>query len=162
MPFPNYGKTKKENTTLVRAFLGFSVYFISFTENYAYHAAPLHDMTKDNFVWDESTWTRDYRADFERFKETLDASMDRIYPDFTLTWILMTDASDVAVGWVLIQLRPNSLDGYDTEVIAVGSEKFSTAAEINWPINEKEAYGVLRGVETNHNLLFAKPFFIVD
>ena len=161
LPFPNYGKTKKENTTLVRAFLGFSVYFISFTENYAHYAAPLHDMTKDNFNWDESTWSRDYRADFERFKEALDASMDRIYPDFSLTWLLMTDASDVAVGWVLVQLRPGANDSYDTEVIAVGSEKFSTAAEINWPINEKEAYGILRGVETNHNLLFAKPFFIV-
>ncbi len=46
-------------------------------------------------------------------------------------------------------------------MIAVGSEKFSTAAEIHWPINEKEAYGILRGVETNHNLLFAKPFFII-
>ena len=161
LPFPNYGKGKRENTTLVRAFLGFTVYFISFTENYAQHAAPLHDMTKDSFDWNESTWQRDYRADFERFKEALDASMDRIYPDFTLTWILMTDASDVAVGWVLIQLRPGANDTYDTEVIAVGSEKFSTAAEINWPINEKEAYGILRGVETNHNLLFAKPFFII-
>ena len=161
LPFPNYGKNKKENTTLVRAFLGFTVYFISFTENYAHHAAPLHDMTRDGFDWNESTWQRDYRADFERFKEALDASMDRIYPDFTLTWILMTDASDVAVKWVLIQLRPGANDTYDTEVIAVGSEKFSTAAEINWPINEKEAYGILRGVETNHNLLFAKPFFII-
>ena len=85
--------------------------------------------------------------------------MDLVFPDFSLTWILMTDASDYAVGWVLIQLRPTE-NGIMTEVISVGSEKFSTQAELNWPINEKEAYGVLRGVETNSRLLFSKDFFI--
>ena len=45
-------------------------------------------------------------------------------------------------------------------VISVGSEKFSTQAELQWPINEKEAYGVLRGVETNSRLLYSKDFFI--
>ena len=60
LSFPNYGKNKRENTSLMRAFLGFSVYFISFTENYAEYTATLHDMTKDDFDWDESKWARDY------------------------------------------------------------------------------------------------------
>ena len=159
IPFPNHGANKKANTTLTKSFLGFSVYFGSFTENYAVLAAPLHDMTRSTFDWDESTWTRDYRADFATFKQALINSMDLVFPDFSLTWILMTDASDYAVGWVLIQLRPTK-NGIMTEVISVGSEKFSTQAELNWPINEKEAYGVLRGVETNSRLLFSKDFFI--
>ena len=46
----------------------------------------------------------------------------------------MTDASDYAVGWLLIQLRPTE-DGIKTEVISVGSEKFSIQAELQWPIN---------------------------
>ena len=127
IPFPDHGKSKKANTTLTKSFLGFSVYFGSFTENYAALAAPLHDMTRSTFDWDESTWTRDYRADFATFKEALINSMDLVFPDFSLTWILMTDASDYAVGWVLIQLRPTE-DGIKTEVISVGSEKFSTPA----------------------------------
>ena len=159
IPFPNHGSNKKANTTLTKSFLGFSVYFGAFTENYAALAAPLHDMTRSTFDWNEATWTRDYRADFETFKAALIASMDLVFPDFSLTWILMTDASDYAVGWLLIQLRPTE-DGIVTEVISVGSEKFSTQAELQWPINEKEAYGVLRGVETNSRLLYSKDFFI--
>ena len=149
--------TKKVNTTLMKSFLGFTVYFSSFTENYAALAAPLHDMTKIPFDWDPNTWTRDYKADFETFKAALVSAMDLIYPDFSLTWILMTDASDFAVGWVLIQLRPTD-KGILTEVISVGSEKFSTQAELNWPIPEREAYGVLRGVEANSRLLYSKDF----
>jgi hypothetical protein len=159
IPFPNHGPNKKANTTLTKSFLGFSVYFGAFTENYAALAAPLHDMTRSTFDWDESTWTRDYRTDFEAFKSALIESMDLVFPDFSLTWILMTDASDYAVGWLLIQLRPTA-EGIVTEVISVGSEKFSTQAELQWPINEKEAYGVLRGVETNSRLLYSKDFFI--
>jgi hypothetical protein len=160
IPFPNHGLTKKANTTLTKSFLGFSVYFGAFTENYAALAAPLHDMTRSTFDWDESTWTRDYRADFDTFKQALINSMDLVFPDFSLTWILMTDASDYAVEWLLIQLRPTE-DGIITEVISVGSEKFSTQTELQWPINEKEAYGVLRGVETNSRLLYSKDFFIM-
>ena len=75
-------------------------------------------MTRSTFDWDESTWTRDYRADFATFKEALINSMDLVFPDFSLTWILLTDASDYAVGWVLIQLRPTE-DGIKTEVTSV-------------------------------------------
>ena len=159
IPFPDHGPTKKANTTLTKSLLGFSVYFSNFTENYAALAAPLHDMTRATFDWDKSTWTRDYQADFEVFKAALIKSMDLMFPDFSLTWILMTDASDFAVGWVLIQLRPTP-KGIVTEVISVGSEKFSTQAELQWPINEKEAYGVLRGVESNSRLLYSKDFYI--
>ena len=104
----DHGKTKKANTTLMKSFLGFSVYVSSFTENYTTLAAPLHDMTKVPFNWDKTTWVRDYEADFETFKRALIAAMDVVYPDFDLTCILMTDASDYAVGWVLIQLRPTA------------------------------------------------------
>ena len=68
IPMPGYGKNKKENKTQMQSFLGFSVYFMHFVERYAHFAAPLHDMTRDDFDWDKSTWTRDYAEDFETFK----------------------------------------------------------------------------------------------
>jgi hypothetical protein len=106
IPFPDTTNTKKANTTAMKSFLGFTVYFCTFVEGYARYAAPLHDMTRSEFSWDETTWSRDYRKDFETFKEALYTAMDLIYPDFDLTWLLLTDASDYAVGWMLIQLRP--------------------------------------------------------
>ena len=160
IPFPGHGKTKRENTKQVRSFLGFSVYFMHFVERYAHYAAPLHDMTRDDFNWDKSTWTRDYEEDFRIFKEKLAEAMDVIYPDFSLEWILLADASDIACGWILLQLRPQPDGSVLAEPISVGSEKFSAPAAHRWPINEKEAYGLLRGLKTNRNLLCMKPFFI--
>ena len=159
IPMPGYGKTKKDNTKLMQSFLGFSVYFIHFVERYAHYAAPLHDMTKDDFDWDKSTWSRDYEADFNTFKLKLINCMEIIYPDFSLEWILFVDASDVACGWVLLQLRPTPNGGFITEPLAVGSEKFSTTAA-KWHINEKEAYALLRGLQSNHNLVSMKPLFV--
>jgi hypothetical protein len=75
----------KANTTAMKSFLGFTVYFCTFVEGYARYAAPLHDMTRSEFSWDEATWSRDYRKDFETFKEALYTAMDLIYPDFDLT-----------------------------------------------------------------------------
>ena len=71
--------------------------------------------------------------------------MDVIYPDFSLEWILMTDASDTACGWILLQMRPMDDGSVRAEPIAIGSEKFSSPSERRWPINEKEAYALLRG-----------------
>jgi hypothetical protein len=159
--FPDYGKNKKENTKLMRSFLGFSVYFIHFVENYAKFAAPLHDMTHEKFNWDKTTWTRDYESDFNIFKEKLSKAMDLIFPDFTLVWIILPDASDFAIGWIILQLR-KLLDGtLRAEPISIGSEKLSPVA-CRWPINEKEAYALVRSVRTNSNLLATKPFLIAS
>ena len=116
-------------------------------------------MTRDDFDWDKSTWTRDYSQDFETFKQKLLDCMEIIYPDFTLEWILFVDASDVACGWVLVQLRPQPNGSFITEPLAIGSEKFSTPAA-KWHINEKEAYALLRGLQSNHHLVAMKPIYV--
>ena len=159
IPMPGWGKNKKENNTQMKSFLGFSVYFIPFVENFAKQAAPLHDMTHDDFSWDKSTWTRDYEADFKSFKSTLATAMDLVFPDFDLEWIFLPDASEFACGWIILQLRPMPDGTLRPEPISVGSEKFSTTA-IDWPINEKEAYAMVRGMKVNQGILRGKPFLV--
>ena len=154
---PGWGSSKRENQKQIKSFLGFSVYFHNFVENYAALAAPLHDMSKDDFDW---TTSRDYEPAFQKFKEALDNAMDIIYPDFQLEWVLLTDASDIACGWILFQLRLMEDGTVQTEPISVGSEKFGTDCKLRWPINEKEAYGLLRGIQTNQHLLSTKPFLV--
>ena len=159
IPMPGWGKTKKENITQMKSFLGFSVYFIPFVENFATKASPLHDMTHADFNWAESTWTRDYKADFENFKSTLMGAMDLVFPDFDLEWIFLPDASEYACGWIILQLRPMPDGSIQPEPISIGSEKFSSQA-VNWPINEKEAYAMVRGMKVNQGILRAKPFLV--
>ena len=158
IPFPS-GGTRADLVKQMQSFLGFSVYFLHFVENYASAAAPLHDMTRDSFDWNPETWTRDYKQDFESFKAKLVTCMDIIYPDFKLEWILFVDASDVACGWILIQLRPTGTGGFITEPLAFGSEKLTERAQ-RWHINEKEAYAILRGLQTNHHLVAMKPLYV--
>ena len=159
IPMPGWGKTKKENTTQMKSFLGFSVYFIPFVENFAKAAAPLHDMTHMEFDWNESTWTRDYKTDFANFKSTLMSAMDLVFPDFDLEWIFLPDASQYACGWMILQLRPMPDGTLQPEPISIGSEKFSPQA-VDWPINEKEAYAMVRGMKVNQGILRAKPFLV--
>ena len=159
IPMPGYGKNQKENITQMKSFLGFSVYFIPFVEQFATFADPLHEMTHKDFNWDKSTWERDYSKDFELFKNQLSTAMDIIFPDFSLEWIFLADASDRACSWIILQLKPMPDGTLQPQPIALGSEKFSRQAR-KWPINQKEAYAMVRGIKANAGILKSKPFLV--
>ena len=152
IPFPS-------NTKQMQSFIGVTVFFKSFTPNYSKLAAPLTDMMHNDFNWTESTWTRDYRKDFELFKNALMDAQARYYPDYSLPWILRTDASKVGVGSTLF-MRRTILDGtYEDLPISFSSQKFSSAAQ-NWSTIEQEAYGIYFGVKSNEFLLRCKEFIL--
>ena len=116
-------------------------------------------MCTNHFDWNESTWTVDYRAAFDTFKNALAASMELIHPDFSLQWILLPDASDYAAGYILLQLRVTSDGSLRPEPIAIGSKKFSAEAA-RWHTNEKELYAIYFGVTKNDQLLRCKSFLV--
>jgi len=97
IPFPT---TQKE----ARSFLGCGVFFQPFTENYAVKAEKLYDMTKDDFNWDKSTWIIDYEGHFNTLKNSMVNCIELFFPDYSLEWILRTDASDYAWGAALYQI----------------------------------------------------------
>ena len=82
--------------------LGCSVFFKPFIFNFADKVASLTEMTAKDFVWDTRQWTKDYQAIFESFKMDIAHSFTLCHPDYTLPWFLYVDASDVAVGGVLM------------------------------------------------------------
>ena len=92
------------NLKKMQRFLGSALFFKSFIPDYSDHCALLTEMTKKDFDWDPVTWKRDYIALFEKFKVTVINSTAVYFPDYTLDWLLRTDASDLAVGAVLVQL----------------------------------------------------------
>ena len=58
-----------------------------------------------DFKWnDASTWKVDYRKIFEHFRAQLQEATSIFYPDYSLNWILRTDASLHGVGAVLLQV----------------------------------------------------------
>ena len=153
IPFPT-------SLASLRSFLGTSVFFASFVPNFAKLVAPLHDMTAKTFKWDPKLWKVDYVSVFEEFKKALVGAVALFYPDYDLVWILKTDASEVGVGWVLLQLKP--IEGtdpveYEHQPIVFGSKKFSEQAR-KWFTLDQEQYGGFCGMKSNEYYLKAKPF----
>lgn len=155
IPFPSGDNP----VTQMQRFLGSAVYFRQFIPNYSDKVHLLHDMTHKKFSWDESTWTQNYRAAFEAFKKDILRSFTLFHPDYSLVWILRTDASDVGCGAVLMQVfvHPDGTEEY--QVIVFISHKFTDAAT-RWNVMEKECFGVFFGVKKLSYYLRGKHFFL--
>ena len=89
--------------------LGAVLYLKTHIPNYRDLTADLNDMVHKNFNWDESTWTKDYRGALERLKEAVTKSATLHFPDYTLPWTLRCDASTVACGGTLLQVRESQV-----------------------------------------------------
>ena len=120
-----------QSTKQAQRFLGSALFFRHFVPQYSELAADLNEMTHKTFNWDTSTWTKDYAKTFERFKQALALSCKIHYPDYNLPWILRADASDVAVGYVLLQVAKEPPLDIVHQPLVFGSMKFSGSA-VRW------------------------------
>lgn len=145
----------------MQSFLGAALFFKNFLPHYSTLVAPLHDMTKQSFNWDPTTWTLDYRLIFEQVKDALQDATSIFYPNYNLVWLLRTDASQLGVGAVLLQLfePPDSSGEIQYQPLGFASQKFSAQAT-NWSTIEQEAYGIYFGVKSFAYYLRCKPFIL--
>ncbi len=91
-------KTKKE----VRQFLGLAGYYRRFIPDYSELTSPLTDLTKKE-VPDTVPWTERCQQVFTQVKAALCGGPLLHSPDFSLPFLLQTDASDRGLGAVLTQ-----------------------------------------------------------
>jgi len=134
MPDPgNTDKVKNfptpKNVKQVQTFLGLAGYYRRFQKDYAKIALPLTNLTKTtpNTLKDQSKrkfeWTAECEEAFNRLKHNLISPPVLRYPDFNKSFILMTDASNGALGAVLGQETDEGKD----YVIAYGSRVLKEA-----------------------------------
>ena len=90
----------------VRSFLGFANYYRRFVQNYAQVANPLTELTKKDIPWQ---WGPYQRKAFQDLKDALCAAPILQFPDPQLPYTVVTDASQTAVGGVLMQDRGEGL-----------------------------------------------------
>ena len=152
IPFPS--KTKE-----MQSFLGSALFFKSFIPNYSDKAALLNDMVKKDFSWDRSQWKNDYETAFKNMKTSILESFEIFYPNYELTWILRTDASELGVGAALFQVPEDYEGTFLLQPISFASKKFSEQAQ-RWSTIEQEAYGLYFGVKTFSYYLYGKPFIL--
>ncbi len=151
VPFP-------ANKKAMQSFLGAALFFKNFIPNYSSITSHLNDMLKKDFVWDPSQWKLDYNSVFNDVKLALQQASSIFYPNYELKWILRTDASDLGVGAVLLQID-DSFTPPQHQPIGFVSQKLSSQAT-RWSTIEKEAYAVYFGVKSFAYYLIGKPFVL--
>ena len=122
------------NRIHVRSFLGAAGFYRRFISKFSQIAAPLTDLTKDNHKFE---WTNKHHTAFITLKEALLTAPVLRLPDFSLTFIVVTDASLVAVGGVLMQN-----DGEAECLIAYESRKLNDV-ESRYPVHEQELFAII-------------------
>lgn len=112
----NPGKTEAEgawltptNATELRSFLGSATYFRRFVRGYAHLASPVNNLTETSCLW---PWSMVCGEAFDELKANLVSASVLAFPDVSKgnpPFILDTDASDRAIGFVWSQVQPDGL-----------------------------------------------------
>ena len=132
------------NVSQLRSFLGLTNYYRRFVGGYSARAAPLTDLLKKNIKWD---WTEPCQRAFEDLKQAMMEDPVLALPDLTLPFEVQTDASNVALGGVLLQ------EGHP---VAYESRKLGDV-EQRYTAQEKEMLAVIHCLRVwRHYLLGAK------
>ena len=157
MMVPN---NKKE----LQAFLGIINYLGKFSPSTADVCDPLHKLTSCKVVW---TWNASYQALFNKAKLLINSDMCMKFYDDTKPLYLETDASDVGLGAALLQMCEGTTCQKDTlpdntilQPIAFASKSL-TGAEHRYSNIEREALGILHGLENFHHYCLAREVHII-
>jgi cleavage and polyadenylation specificity factor subunit 1 len=142
----------------LRSFLGAVNYFRDFVPNLSGLLVPLTDLTKTskNHLFE---WNSEAETAFHAVKDAIRAAVSLGHITDNDPMILYTDASTIAIGFVLKQLQ-HAVNGETIEVIiGIGSQKLSDAAR-RWTTIELELFAIVTGVLKNQSYLLGRRFTI--
>ena len=136
----------------VRRFIGMSSYYRRFVPNFSTIAAPLTELTRKNTKF---VWTQKHQEAFEKLKTSLINTPILCYPDYSKMFQIHCDASDIALGSVLMQKDEDGID----HPVSYFSRKFNNA-EINYTVTEKEALAIVESVKHYSQYVYGYHFQI--
>ncbi|MCF8701922.1 retroviral-like aspartic protease family protein, partial [Corynebacterium sp. MC-10] len=133
--------------TELRSFLGLANYYRRFISGYSAKAAPLTELLKKNKPW---VWSETCQEAFEGLKAAISEEPVLALPDFSKTFEVHTDASDFAIGGVLMQ---------DKHPIAFESRKLNET-ERRYTVQEKEMTAIVHCLRTWRHYLLGSKFIV--
>ncbi len=133
--------------TELRSFLGLVNYYRRFIRGYSSIAAPLTDLLKKGKNWD---WSSRCQQAFEELKKAIVEETVLTLPDYGKPFEVHTDASDFAIGGVLMQ------EGHP---IAFESRKLNST-ERRYTVQEKEMTAVVHCLRTWRHYLLGSKFIV--
>lgn len=114
-------------------------FYKQFIDHYSDLTSPITDLLKKGKT--KMIWTKDAEEAFLKLKSILTSPNVLANPDFSSPFIIESDASDVAVGAVLVQVQNNI-----RKPIAFFSKKLS-ASQRKYAPTEKGFLGVILAIE---------------
>lgn len=138
--------------TEVRRIIGMASWYRRFIPNFSECIAPMSSLLKKNSRF---LWTSRCEESFSKLKKTLATAPILNCPDFTLPFVLQTDASNYGLGAVLSQI-----DADGEKVIAYLSRSL-TKPEKNYSVTEKECLAVLWSIEKLRPYLEGSEFTVI-
>lgn len=142
-------KSKKQ----VQAFLGLTGYYREFIPQYADIAHPLVELTKKGAP-NTVKWTEKEEAAFRQLKHRMEEPPVLLAPNTNKEFILRTDASDKALGAVLMQEEEGVL-----HPVFYASRKLNVC-ERNYSTIEKECLALVWAIKRFHLYLFGTHFIV--
>ena len=125
----------------LQTFLGATGWFRRFIPRYAHRAAPLTRLLKQTVAW---VWGAEEKAAFGDLRRALTEAPVLVPPDHNKDWLLYTDASDVALGAVVLQ---ETEDG--PRAVAYLSKTLNPA-ERNYTTRERECLAIVTALKKWH------------
>jgi hypothetical protein len=132
----------------LRSFLELASYYRKFIKNFAKIAAPLTNLLKKSAITYE--WEKTCGEAFETLKGILVKASVLKLPDFDKEFEIHSDASDFAIGGVLVQ---------EGRPVAFESKKLSET-ERRWPTHEKEMWAVIHCLKTWGHYISSKDVVV--
>ena len=140
-----------KNVREVRAFVGLCSYYRRFIYKFSETAKPLHKLTEKNQPF---VWTEECANSFKELKTKLVEAPVLIYPDFTKSFILNVDASDLCMGAVLSQKTEAG------ERVVAYASKTLTKSERRYCVTRKELLALVYFVKYFRHYLYGKKFVV--
>ena len=143
-------QTKKH----IQSFLGLANYFREFINGFASIAAPMNDLIKKDVQWN---WSQECQNAFDTLKMKLTSAPVLKLPNAEGRYFLDTDASDVAIGAVLMQEQLCE-NGLTKKVVVQYGSKALGKSQRNYSVPKKEMYAVITFCEKFRSFLEPREF----
>ena len=141
-----------KNPKGIKQFLGLCGYYRKFVPNFAKTAIPLTKLLRKN---QKFIWSQECHEAFEKLKQNLISPPVLAFPDFNQPFILYTDASTEAIGYLLGQLQD------EQEKVISYNGRTLNKAERQYGITDLESLAIIEGVKTFRPYLHGRKFTIV-
>ena len=137
----------------LRSFIGMAQFLRKFIRNFSKIAKPLFELMspKTKYIWSEEC-----QKAFDELKDALSSETLLLYPDFSKTFYLLTDASDYSIGVTLLQMD----DSMSLKPISFSGRSLNKA-EMNYCVTDRELLAIIYGVMHFRVYLESSKFVIL-